>query len=138
MPHRLPVLAIALVIAVLPVTGVICEAICTEHVGHMVASAAAAHHHHTPDTPNSTAHHGVTARTSSSNQHAVVPVALRGCAQPQAIGTESRDVLRKLMTGRVTTTVDCLTILATLQRGSGARTEAPPHVPIRSISPLRI
>jgi hypothetical protein len=138
MPHRLSALVIALVVAVLPVTGVICEGMCTEHGPHGATATAVAHHHHTSDSPVPTTHHEATARTTSSNQYGIVPIVLRGCVQPEAVARESREVLRNPTADRLATTVHRPAILTSARTLGVAGNKAAPHASIFPASPLRI
>jgi hypothetical protein len=140
MAQRLLAFVLTLIFAAAPVTGEICEARCAGHAGHAVADEGVGSHHHHPSGSAPAAavpHHQPVAR-AASNHGTTFHTVSRGCVQPDAVVTESRDVLRRPTTSAFATTIEVPVIFTSSSRSIEARRPHRPAVPARALSPLRI
>ena len=140
MARRLLAFALAFVIVGGPLAADVCEAACTEHVGHSIDSTAPiSHHHHSAEVVRQpTHHHHSDVAPAAATQSAKLMALWRGCGDLEAIVSESRVPTRASLATAVVAvariTPLLVLVLPTFQMDS--RHGPPP--PIRPTLPLRI
>ena len=140
MARRLLAFALAFVLIGGPLAGNVCEAFCAQHAGHSLHSTVpVSHHHHSAEaaTPLSYHHHS-DAPSAAAPQSARFMALPHGCGHPEAIVSESRELMRAPIVTAVLTMAPITPLLGHVLPTSQMDSRHGPPTSIRSTSPLRI